>query len=128
MVLLEVVIVIVGIGAELDFLDLDDVLLPLGLVLLLFVFVLPLAVVHGFGDGRLGGGRDQDQIEAQFLRFADGRMGGHDLDGAIGEHSADFTRANRLVYVFPDLRPAGWEASWNHPRTACEHPQPAKAS
>ena len=32
-----------------------------------FCLVLPLAVIHGLGHGRLRGGRDQDQIETQFL-------------------------------------------------------------
>ena len=63
-VLFEIVIVVIGVGAELELLHLDDVLFAFGFVLLLFVFVLPLAVVHRFGDGRLGGGGDQDEVEA----------------------------------------------------------------
>jgi len=116
---LEVVIVIVRIRAELDFLDLDDVLLPLGVVLLLFVFVLPLPIIHGLGHRRLGSGRDQDQVQSQVLRLPDGHIRGHDFDGAIGKYGANFARTDCLVYVFPDLWPAGWESSWNHPRAAC---------
>ena len=70
MILLEIVIVIVGVGPEFQLLHLDDVLLAFGLVLFLFVLVLPLAIIHRFGDGGLSGGRDQDQVESQFLRPA----------------------------------------------------------
>ena len=106
MILLELIVVIVGVGTEFQFLHLDHVLLSLGFVLLLLVLVLPLAVIHRLGDGRLGGGRDQDQIQAEFLRLANGRQRGQDLDGPVGKHRAHFTHANRLVYVFPNLRPA----------------------
>ena len=74
----------------------------LGLVLLLLVLVLPLAVVHRLGDGRLGGGRDQDQVETQFLRLADGGGRRHDLYAAVRENGADFAGADRFVYVFSD--------------------------
>src|SRR5262245_56433843 len=54
-VLFEVVVVIVGVGTELQFLDLHDMLLLLGVVLLFFLLVLVVSVVDGFGDGRHGG-------------------------------------------------------------------------
>ena len=51
-VLLEVVIVVVRIGAELEFLHLDNVLFLLGFVLFLLELVLIVAVVDCLGDGR----------------------------------------------------------------------------
>ena len=57
---LEVVVMIIRIGPELQFLHLDDVLLLFGLVLFLFLLVLPLAVIHRFGDGRFGRWCDED--------------------------------------------------------------------
>src|SRR5690349_14866536 len=51
-ILLEVVIVIVGIGAEFQLLYLHHMLLFLGFVLLLFLFVLIMAVVNRLGDRR----------------------------------------------------------------------------
>jgi hypothetical protein len=62
--------VVVDHRAHLDLLDLDDLLMLAGLggLFLLFVFVLP--VVHQLDHGRLGLGRDLDQVETLFL--ADG--------------------------------------------------------
>ena len=51
MVLFEVVVVIIGVGAELQFLHQDDVLFLAGVVLLLLYFVLPLAVSMAFATG-----------------------------------------------------------------------------
>ena len=56
---LEVVVMIIGVGAELQLLHLDDVLLAFGVVLLLFVLVLPLPIIHRFRYGRLRRGRDK---------------------------------------------------------------------
>src|SRR5262249_4749328 len=50
--LFEVVIVIVGIGAELELLYLNHVLLLAGIVRLLFLLVLIMAEIDGFGDRR----------------------------------------------------------------------------
>jgi hypothetical protein len=67
--------VIVDGWAHLDLLDLDDLLLlaRLGGLLLLFVFVFP--VVHQLDDGRLGLGRDFDEVEAFLLRDGAGVLG-----------------------------------------------------
>lgn len=58
--------------AELDLLDLDDLLLlaRFGGLLLLLVFVL--AKIEDLGDGRLGIGRDFAEIEAGFFRQTQG--------------------------------------------------------
>ena len=59
MVLLELVIVLVGVRPEFDFLDLDPVLLLLRFVLLLLLQVGVLSVVDDLGDGGLGGWRHE---------------------------------------------------------------------
>ena len=87
----------------------------LGVVLLLFLVVRVVAEIHGLGDGRNGGGRHQDEIEAQFLRLAQGDGGGHDLGGAVRENRAHFTHANGLVYVLSAILPARRKVSaWIH--------------
>ena len=89
--------------------------LRLGLVLFLLVFVLPLAVIHRFGDGRLRGGSNQDQVEAHVLRLADSGGGRHDFDRAVWEYSAHFAGADCFVYVFSDSGAARGEISrWKH--------------
>ena len=105
-VFLEIVIVIVGVGAEFQLLHLDDMLLLFGLVLFLFVLILPLAVVHRLGDGRFGSRRDRS---GQGLAPApcDGGRSRHDLDLSIREDRSHFPRADRFIYVFPDPLPAG---------------------
>ena len=114
-VLLELVVVIVRVRAKLQFLHLDHVLFFLGLVLLLLVLVLPLAIVHGLGHRRLGGGRDQDQVQTHVLRFAHGGQRGHDLDGSVRKYGAHFTHADGFIHIFPDPWTAGWVVSgWNH--------------
>ena len=76
---LDLVIAFVGAGTELDFLDLDDLLLELGFVLPLLLLVLELAVVHQTADRGLGVGRDFHQIHVALLGKPE-RVG--DLDDA----------------------------------------------
>ncbi len=115
-IFLKFVIVIIGVGAELQLLHLDDVLLALGFVLLLLIFVLPLPIIHRLGHGRLRGGCDQNEVKPKFLGLANGGRGGHHLHCSIGKYRADFPRANRFVHVLPDPRPAGRKSSWIHRR------------
>ena len=35
---------------------------------------------------------------------------------SVGKHGANFSRPDGFVHVLPDPRPAGWKASWIHPR------------
>ncbi len=119
MILLEIVVVIVGVGAKLQFLHLDHVLLLLGVVLLLLLFVLPLAIIHGLGNRWFSRGSDDDQIESQFLRLAHCGGSGHDLDRSVGKHCTDFSGSDRLVYVFSNSGPARREISrWIHAETS----------
>src|SRR6185437_13087810 len=76
------------------------------------VFVLPLTIIHGFGNGRLGGGGDDDQVQPHLLRLAHGCRSRHNLDGTVGENGPHFSSANCLVDVFSDSGPARWEISW----------------
>ena len=110
-VLFEVVIVVVGVGAELEFLDLHDVLLLAGVVLLLFLLVLIVAVVDGLGYGRHGGGGHQNQIEPQLLRSPDCGGRGHDLRRTVRKYGTDFPGANQLIHVLSAVRPSGREIS-----------------
>ena len=114
MILFEVVIVIIGVGAELQLLHLDDVLFTFRLVLFLFVLVLPLPVVHRFCDGWLSRGSNQDQIETHILGFANSLGSGQNFYGAIGKNGANFAGANRLIDVFTNSGTAGWKSSRNH--------------
>ncbi len=112
---LEVVVVVVGVGAELQFLHLDHVLLLLGVVLLLFLVVLC--------SGRsprpwrraerrwAPPGPDRGPIPA----LCAGRRGGHHFGGAVGKDRAHFTRANGLIYVLSAILPARRKVSaWIH--------------
>src|ERR1017187_9392719 len=112
---LEVVVVIVGVGTELEFLHLDHVLLLLGVVLLLLLLVLIVAVVDGLGDGWNRRGSDQYEIEPQLLGLPQGGGGGHDFRGAVGEHRAHFPCTDGFIYVLSAILPARGEISaWIH--------------
>ena len=63
MVLFEIVIVIVGIGTELQFLHLHHMLLFLCLMRFLFHLVLVVTVIDRFRDRRHCGGRDDNEIQ-----------------------------------------------------------------
>ena len=64
---LGLVIMVVDAGAQLDFLDLDDLLLLAGLGGLLLLVEAEFAVIEDLADRRIGVGHDLDQIETIFL-------------------------------------------------------------
>ena len=68
----HIVIVIVDIGAQLDFLDLDNLLLLARFVLALLFLVLVLADIEDFANRRLRIRRDLHQVQARFVGFVDG--------------------------------------------------------
>src|ERR1035441_10255197 len=71
--------------------------------------------VHCLGDGRDRGGGHKDQIEAQFLRLAQGDRGGHHLRGSIRENRAHLAHANGLIDVLSAILPARRKVSaWIH--------------
>ena len=101
-VLLELVIVLVHLRAELDFLDLDHLLVALRFAGPLLLLVLILAVVHDPADRRHGGRRDFDQVEA-FLSGKDESLGRrHDAEllPRVVDY-ADFTDSNPLIDAEP---------------------------
>jgi hypothetical protein len=69
---LRLVVMFVGLGTELDFLDLNDRLFLFGFLLALLLLVLELPVVHDAADGRIGVGGHLDQVEALALRHGQG--------------------------------------------------------
>src|SRR5262245_56465084 len=75
---LEIVVVLVGGGAKLNLLDLDDDLFLLGLVRPLLLLVKILAEVDDATDRRLGLGRDLDKVVAALARNRDGLLWRHD--------------------------------------------------
>src|ERR1035438_485620 len=114
-VLLEIGVVVVGVGTELELLDLHHVLLLSGVVLLLLLLVLVVAEIHGLRHRRHSRWRHQDQVQAQLLRFAQGRRGGHDFRGSVRKNGPHFTRPDGLVHVLSTILPAGRKVSaWIH--------------
>ena len=75
---LDLVVMLVGIRAEFDFLDLDDLLLlaRFGFALLGLVFVF--AEIHDLADRGFSIGRDLDKIKTRFFGHYKGPLGRHD--------------------------------------------------
>src|SRR5207249_5125730 len=97
-VALELVVVLVGLGAELDLLDLDDPLLLLGLLGLLVELVPVLAVVQDAADRRTRVGRDFDEVQALHLRLAQRLVRRHDPQlAAVRPDDADLPGADLVV-------------------------------
>ena len=84
--------------AQLDLLDLDDLLLlaRLGGFFLHFVFVF--AVIHQLAHGRFGIGRNFDQIEAGFFGKKDSVARGHDAAHfALGIDNANLASRDAAI-------------------------------
>ncbi len=95
---LGVEVVIVDPRAVLHFLELDDVLLLLGLSCLLRHFELVLPVVHDSNDGGAGSRRDFNKIQS--LLFRHSQRGIDFLDAklrSVGANDADRTNADLSV-------------------------------
>ena len=69
-------VVLACLGSHLDFLELDNGLLLLGLLLLLRFLVLEPAKIHDFADRRRSVGRDFNQVEVEFACRSKGLMQG----------------------------------------------------
>ena len=99
---------LVDLGPELDFLDLDDVLVPLRFARALLLLVLILPVIHDPADGRHRRGGDLHEVEPLLPGDGQGLRRGHDaqlLAGVIND--ADFTNADAFVDAEPVVAPAG---------------------
>ena len=93
-----VVIVIVRARTKLDLFDGDDDLFFLRLVRLLLGFVLKLAEVDNATDGRVGGGRDFNQVQALLARLANGVARFHHAElFAVLTDDAHFGHANSFI-------------------------------
>jgi hypothetical protein len=75
---LEVVVMLVDVGPELDLFDVDDLLLLLRLVGLLLLLVEELAEVHDAADRRLGRRGHLHQVESRCLSHPQGLLHRHD--------------------------------------------------
>jgi hypothetical protein len=83
---------------EFHFLDHDDLLLLTRRAIALVLFVKELAVILNAADGRLGGGRDFDQIEATLAGYFESFKGRQNSElFTVFVDDADFTRANSVV-------------------------------
>ncbi len=95
---LDVIVVAVCVGTELDLFDLDDLLLLAGFALALLLFVFELAEIHDFAHGRRGIGRDFNQVKPGFVCHVHGLHGCDDSDVfAVGADQADFVGADLVV-------------------------------
>src|SRR5690606_34514181 len=97
---LDLVVTLVGPGAELHLLDLDDLLLRPRLVRSLLFLVLELAVVHDPADRRIGVRRDLHQVQTGFLGHAQGLARRDDADLLVVHSRQPYLRnMNLTVYA-----------------------------
>src|SRR5262249_1324417 len=96
--LLELIVVLVDLGAKLDLFDLDHLLVLARLARPLLLLVLILPEVHDAADRRHRRRRDPHQVETLLLRYSQGLGRGHDAELRAGVvNHADFPHANALV-------------------------------
>ena len=114
-ILFEIVVVIVGIGAEFQLLDLYDMLLLFRLMRFLFHLVLVVSVIDRLGDRRHRRWRHNDQIQPQLLRFSDRGCGWHYFGCSVWKYGPDFFGPYRFIHIFSAIGLARREvAAWNH--------------
>lgn len=102
---LEVVVVIIRLGTELDLFDLDDGRALLRVIRLFRLLILKLAVVHNTTDRGHGLRRDLDEIESLFFRQTQRFVGRHDAElAAIVADHAHFRYADTTVDAIRILR------------------------
>src|SRR6266576_4158723 len=128
---LDRVIVVIDARAQLDFLNLDDLLLFAGFVLFLLLFVFELAVIEDFTDGRIGVWRDLHKIEPGIGRHVERFVASdhsHHLTAFVDK--TDAHHADLLV----DARPLagggevhGWSGYVASPLKNCAGPVLASA-
>lgn len=94
----DVIVIGIGVRSELDLFDLDDLLLFAGFRFALLGLVFEFAEIHDLAHGRIGIGRDLDQVQAGFFGHFHSATGCHDPDVfAVGTNQADFIRADIFV-------------------------------
>lgn len=95
---LDLVVMGVGPGTELHFLDLDDLLILASLGFFLLSLVLELAIVHDLADGRRRVRGNLHEIESGLFGHYQGSFGGYyAYVFAIGADEADFRGPNAFV-------------------------------
>ena len=110
---LDVIVVGIGVGAELDLFDLDDLLLFAGLGLALLGFVFELAEIHDLAHRRVGVWRDFNQIKPGFLGHHQGAGRRNYADVfTFGADQADFTGSNAFVDAGAGIT-RGWRVMWS---------------
>ena len=98
---LDVIVIGIGVRAELDLFDLDDLLLLARFGFTLLRLILEFAKVHDLAHGRVGIGRNLDQIKSGINSHFHGAIRCHDADVfPIRTDQADFVGAD----VFVDAR------------------------
>lgn len=97
---LDIIVVHIGVGPELDLFDLDDLLLLAGLGLFLLGLVFELTEIHDLDDRRVRIRRNLDQIQPGLLgqlHATPGRYHPHIF--AVGADKSDFCRINPVVHA-----------------------------
>lgn len=97
---LDLVVILVGAGAELDLLDLHLLLLESGFVGLLLFLILELAEIHQLAHGRHSHRCDFDQIQPGLFGHAEGCVQGHDAELlAFLADQPDLRRVDLPIYA-----------------------------
>lgn len=94
----DLIVICIGVRSELDLFDLDDLLLfaRFGFALLRLVF--EFAEIHDLAHGRVGVGRDLDQVQPGFFGHFHGTAWRDDPDVfAVGTDQTNFIRADIFV-------------------------------
>ena len=94
----DVVIMRVGVRAELDIFDLDDLMLFAGLGFALLLFVFELAEIHYFANGWVCIGRNLDKVEFCLFGHNHGLRRRHNTYVfAIGANQTDFSACDTVI-------------------------------
>ena len=85
----DVIVIGIGVRSELDLFDFDDLLLFARFGFALLGLVFEFAEIHDLAHGRVGIGRNLDQVQSSFF--------GHFHGAAVGTNKANFVRADIFV-------------------------------
>jgi hypothetical protein len=110
---LHLVVVVVDHRAELDLLDLDDLLLFAGFGLLFLFLESVFAVVQDLADRRYGVGRDFDQVEAGLLGLGQGVCDRDGTEvGAVLVDQVNLANADIFIDALAVLLDGGLRSLW----------------
>jgi hypothetical protein len=94
----DVIVIGIGVRSELDLFDFDDLLLFARFGFALLGLVFEFAEIHDLAHGRVGIGRNLDQVQSSFFGHFHGAAGCHDPDVfTVGTNKANFVRADIFV-------------------------------